>query len=456
MLTQFKNIYFIGIGGIGMSALARHFNVNGYAVGGYDKTSSSLTGLLEAEGMKIHFEDNIDAIPADFKAKENTLIVFTPAVPKAHKELNYFIDNGFTIKKRSEVLAELTLGRTTIAVAGTHGKTSTAAFISHLLRVANVPFYAFLGVISVNYHTNYLAPIGGEAKLVIVEADEYDRSFLKLFPDVAIITAVEPDHLDIYGTFEKLQEAYSDFASQVQEHGKLILNTEVKLVKAPTANIKTYSAHGQADYHAENIHVKNNAYYFDAILEDTVIENLEIGIPGRHNIENSIAAMGSILSFVKDPNEFREGLRSFKGVWRRFEVIIQTPEVVYIDDYAHHPTEIEVTINTVKELYPDKKITGIFQPHLFSRTKDLADDFARVLSTLDELIIMPIYPARELPMEGVTSRLILDKCTCVNKRIESREEILEGIKVHKPEVLLTIGAGDIDRLVPLIKEILTN
>ena len=288
-----------------------------------------------------------------------------------------------------------------------------------------------------------------------MEADEYDRSFLRLHPDVAVITAIEPDHLDIYGTFEKLQEAYSDFACLVETTGKLIVNSDVKLLKTPFARLCSYSSVYKADCSAENIHVENRKYHFNAVFLDESFIDLEIGIPGRHNIENSIAAMAAIKAVVPEAAAFfREGLASFKGVWRRFEIIVQKEDSVYIDDYAHHPTEIEVTIRTVKELYPDKKITGIFQPHLFSRTKDLADEFAKSLSMLDEVYLLPIYPARELPMEGVTSSLILDKVTSSFKMIIEKDKLLEQIRNNKPEVLLTIGAGDIDRFIPEIKKIM--
>ena len=451
---EFKNVFLIGIGGIGMSALARHFNSTGCKVGGYDKTPSALSKQLEAEGMLIHYEDNLDLVDDDFKDKDETLIIYTPAIPKDNKELNFFM-HGYVLRKRSEVLAWLTVGKTTIAVAGTHGKTSTAAIVTHLLKTANIPFYSFLGGISVNYNTNYLAPESGDADIVVVEADEYDRSFLRLHPDVAVITAIEPDHLDIYGTFEKLQEAYSDFACLVETTGKLIVNSDVKLLKTPFARLCSYSSVYKADCSAENIHVENRKYHFNAVFLDESFIDLEIGIPGRHNIENSIAAMAAIKAVVPEAAAFfREGLASFKGVWRRFEIIVQKEDSVYIDDYAHHPTEIEVTIRTVKELYPDKKITGIFQPHLFSRTKDLADEFAKSLSMLDEVYLLPIYPARELPMEGVTSSLILDKVTSSFKMIIEKDKLLEQIRNNKPEVLLTIGAGDIDRFIPEIKKIM--
>ncbi len=453
---EFKNVYLIGIGGIGMSSLARHFKAEGCSVGGYDKTPSGLTTQLEKEGIEIHFEDSIDLVGDNFKDKENTLVIYTPAIPKQNSELNYFFNNGYLIRKRAEVLAWLTEGKTTIAIAGTHGKTSTAAIVSHLLKTAKVPFYALLGGISVNYQTNYLRPENGEASIIVVEADEYDRSFLRLHPDVAVITAIEPDHLDIYGTFEKLQEAYSDFACLVEPNGTLIVNSSASLLKPTLAHLCSYSNKFKADCYSDNIQIKDRKYYFDAHIRDLNIENIEIGAPGRHNIENSIAAMASIRSILPESAKyFKEGLASFKGVWRRFEIIVQNDQHVYIDDYAHHPTEIEVTIQTLKELYPDKKITGVFQPHLFTRTRDLAFEFAESLSHLDNLYLLPIYPARELPIEGVSSALILDEVSCANKKIVSKEELLDEIRNHKPEVFLSIGAGDIDRLVPEIKAILS-
>jgi UDP-N-acetylmuramate--alanine ligase len=457
-LTPYTNYYFLGIGGIGMSALARYFNTNGFSVSGYDKTPSALTDELIQEGITIHFEDDVKNIPsAIIGSKEKTLIVYTPAIPKDHKEFNYLKEQGYRIHKRSEVLAALTVGKTTIAVAGTHGKTSTAAVITHILQTADVPFFSFLGGIASNYGTNFLAPKDQEkAEVIVVEADEFDRSFLKLDPDIAIITAVEADHLDIYGTVEELEKAYSEFAHKVEPGGTLIVQEDVKILLPDNRRILRYGSAVSSRVNASNIHVSDGHYHFDTTFDSEKLRDLQLGVPGRHNIDNAIAAIAATWGFVADKTQYEKALRTFKGVHRRFEVILKKENIVFIDDYAHHPTEIRVTIETVKELYPDKKILGIFQPHLFTRTRDLAEEFAQSLSLLDELILLPIYPARELPIEGVTSDLILDKATATYKKIVDKNELVDEVLHRNPDVVITIGAGDIDRMVQPLKEALSN
>lgn len=456
-LAPYSHFYFAGIGGIGMSALARYFSYCGSAVAGYDKTPSPLTNELESEGMSIHFEDNVEKISSLFLNKETTLVVYTPALPKDHSELNYFKANGYTIKKRAEVLAAITYSTPTIAVAGTHGKTSTATLVSHLLQTAGVPFYAFLGGISVNYQTNFIHPKEStKAVVMVVEADEYDRSFLQLHPQISIVTAIEPDHLDIYGTEEELRKAYFQFISQTQTTGKVLLNENAPNPEEDFGNILSYGFKNTSDAYAENVAVENGEYVFDAETTDRKISEIRMGIPGRHNIENAIASIEAVKDWVADSDIIKQALASYRGVHRRFEVILKTDKVVYIDDYAHHPTEIMTTINTVKEMFPERKVTGIFQPHLFTRTRDLSSGFAEALSNLDEAILLPIYPAREEPIEGITSSIILKQITSSNKSIQQKEELLAYLKTAQIEILLTIGAGDIDRLVSPIKSLLES
>ena len=451
----YSKVYLIGIGGIGMSALARYFRHIGCEVAGYDRTPSALTDELGKEGMQIHFEDNIEAIsPSFFEDKTKTLIIYTPAIPKGHKEFNYFVDNGFTVKKRSEVLAMLSANKKTIAVAGTHGKTSTSALIVHILKTANIPFYGFLGGIAANYNTNFFAPAKDEADLIVVEADEYDRSFLRLHPDIAIITAIEADHLDIYGTLEELQKAYYAFADLVSENGSLILQENVPFHEGYKKKIISYGLSGKSVCNANHIRVESGKYVFDAHINGETLAKLKLSVPGYHTIENSLAAMASVWELVEDKNIFYKAFESFRGVHRRFEVIVDNGKTAFIDDYAHHPTEIATTIRTLRELYPGKHITGIFQPHLFSRTQDLAKEFAEQLSKLDEAILLPIYPAREQPIPGVTSSIILDKISNANKKLMTKEELLDYISKNDFEVIATIGAGDIDRLVAPIKKTL--
>jgi UDP-N-acetylmuramate--alanine ligase len=458
MINDFKNFYFLGIGGIGMSALARYFKSEGYDVAGYDRTPSDLTEELESEGISIHFEDDISRIHMQYlQDKIHTLIVYTPAIPKDHLEYNYFIKEGFIVKKRAEVLAAITKDKYTIAVAGTHGKTSTATMISHILKTGNIPFYGFLGGISVNYNTNYISPLNGrKAEIAVVEADEFDRSFLQLSPDVAIITAVEPDHLDIYGTEENMRKAFMDFASRVGEGGKLIVHEGTHITEPEEPLFETYGTQNEADVFAENISVKEGKYHFDLLFGNRKyrLDDLQIGVPGRHNIENCLAAVAATYAFFDDDKVYYEALKTYRGVKRRFEIIFENSKISFVDDYAHHPTEIRVTLETLKELHPGEKILGIFQPHLYSRTRDLAQDFAASLSLLDELILLPIYPARELPIPGVTSELILKDVHCAKRQIVEKENVVAVLAGLHADVIVTLGAGDIDRLVQPIKELL--
>jgi len=453
-LSPYKYFYFLGIGGIGMSALARYFISKGYEVAGYDRTQTELTDELEKDGIACHFDDNAEMIPQHFiQNKAGLLVIYTPAIPKDLLEFNYLLANDFKIIKRAEALASVTKGKQTIAVAGTHGKTSTASIISHILKTADVPFYAFLGGISVNYKTNFIVSAKkGDAELVVVEADEFDRSFLQLEPDTSIITAVESDHLDIYGSEENLRDAFNDFALKTKSGGTLIAHEDARISCPANVHGLSYGRSEGTDIRAIDIQIKDGKYWFDAILANEKLEGLSIGIPGIHNIENSLAAMSATRYLVNDRKVFYKALASFRGVHRRFEMIYNKNGIVFIDDYAHHPTEIRVTLQTIKNLYPGKKLVGIFQPHLFSRTRDLAKGFGESLSLLDELILMPIYPAREEPIPGVTSGLIFDETHAPVKKIVNKEDIIETLKVSDAEVIVTIGAGDIDRLVKPIKD----
>ena len=444
-------IYFIGIGGIGMSALARYFHSKGAKVSGYDKTSSSLTKELEQEGMTIHYEENVDLIP-----KEAELVVYTPAVPKEHKELVYYQQHGYKVVKRSDVLQIATESSFNICIAGTHGKTTITTMVAHLLRHAGYGCNAFLGGISVNYGTNFWA---SERNVSVVEADEYDRSFLKLSPDIAIITAMDPDHLDIYGTSEEMEKAFIDFSGKIKEGGLLISKFGLKRAKElkGTRHLSYSAQNNKADAHAENIKMINGSYEFDVVIKDRRIENVRLNIGGMHNAENAVAAITVASSLNIDEEKIRAAVADFKGVKRRFEYVIKTDELVFIDDYAHHPEELRALISSAKSLFSDKKCTVIFQPHLYTRTRDLADGFAEVLDMADEVILLPIYPARELPIAGVSSEMILEKMKSKNKRVFNRDELKDWIKkdfMKQGKVLVTAGAGDIDLFVEPIKEIL--
>ncbi|MFM7079173.1 MAG: UDP-N-acetylmuramate--L-alanine ligase [Bacteroidota bacterium] len=455
MRAPFENItkaYFLGIGGIGMSALARYFKRNGVEVHGYDKTSTQLTQELEQEGFIVSYEDDSTKLPSwlsSVQFAEEVLVVYTPAIPKDHGEYNYIKSVGFRIWKRSEVLGAITQSAHTIAIAGTHGKTTTSTMVAHLLKHASRNVTAFLGGISSNYGTNLLVGQSDASEIMVAEADEYDRSFLKLSPNTSVITSVDPDHLDIYGDRESMVSCYVEFASKLKPGGTLLIK-EGSTMPLNGLEYKTYSASSTADYMADRIRVNEGAYVFDIIGPNVSITDVVLYCPGRHNVENALAAAVVCLFEGLTPDEIREGLCTFQGVHRRFEYRLRSDKRVVIDDYAHHPTELRAAISTVRELYPGKKILGAFQPHLFSRTRDFADGFAQSLSMLDELLMLDIYPARELPIPGITSAMILEKSTAPYKKMVSKQELPHAISDSKSDVVLILGAGDIDALVPVI------
>lgn len=433
-LNQIHSVYFLGIGGIGMSALARYFMFLGKNVGGYDKTASPLTLDLEAVGMEIHYSDDVSKIDAKFLDKASCLVVYTPAVPTDHSELNYFRDHGFQLKKRAAVLGLVTNETFCFAVAGTHGKTTTSSILAHLLKEAQLPMTAFLGGISEDFNNNFYYQ-GSEYS--VVEADEFDRSFLQLSPNIACITSMDADHLDIYGTGEALHESFREFASRIKENGKLLVCNGL-----PLAGI-TYGIEDDADYCAKNITVENGVYVFDVQTPTVLYKGVKFGKPGRHNLLNALVALAMALEANVAPEKLFQALESFKGVQRRFSYRIKNDNFVFIDDYAHHPTEINAVYQAVSEMHPNKKVLAVFQPHLFSRTKDFVDDFAKSLSQFESVLLLDIYPAREKPMEGVTSDWLLEKIENPNKKVIQKEDLLTEIKKNAPEVLVIMGAGDI-------------
>jgi UDP-N-acetylmuramate--alanine ligase len=448
-LRNIQRVYLVGIGGIGMSGLARYFANLGCIVCGYDKTATDLTNDLHNEGIRVIFDDREDWIPLSFQTPDSgTLIIYTPAIPQDSVILNFFRDRGFEMLKRSQVLGLISKSMFTIAVAGTHGKTTTSCMVAHILKDSGTDCTAFLGGILSNYQSNVLY---GNNNIVVVEADEYDRSFLTLHPDIAIITSMDADHLDIYGDHEQLIQSFKQFASQVKDNGVLIFHEDL-----PFTSGTTYSAQGPADANAINIRIENGDFYFDFKNDDSSIKDIKLGIAGLHNVENAIAAIEAALNVGVEPELIKKALASFRGVKRRFEYIVKTDSNIYIDDYAHHPEELRATITSVKKLYPDKKLTTIFQPHLYTRTRDFADGFAEVLDMTDELIMLDIYPARELPIEGVDSDMILDRMKMLNKRKCGKQETIDIVQFEKPELLLTVGAGDIDQLVQPLKYALGN
>lgn len=436
------NVYFIGIGGIGMSALARYFHEIGKNVAGYDKTPTKITSALSVLGIDIHFEDNIDVLHEEFKNKANTLIVYTPAVQVSHKELVYFQSNNFTIKKRAEVLGLITENTFCFAVAGTHGKTTTSSILGHLLKVCNADMTAFLGGITENYHSNLI--VNG-SKISVVEADEFDRSFLQLSPDVACITSMDADHLDIYGQADELEKSFIEFSRKLSDKSKLFVKEGLSLSGI------TYGVDKASDYSVQNVKIKNGAYCFSIKTPKEIVGNVVFNLPGQHNLSNALVAFAMGYDYGFDAQKLVEGLGSFKGVERRFTYQIKTNDLVYIDDYAHHPTEINAVYQAVTEMYPNEKVMAIFQPHLFSRTQDFADDFAKSLSQFDEVCLLDIYPARELPIEGVTSEWLLSKITNKYKKIIAKNEMISEIKKTEAKIILTIGAGDIGAEVSKIK-----
>lgn len=448
-LRNVQRVYLVGIGGIGMSGLARYFAHLGCIVCGYDKTPTDLTDELHNEGIQIVFEDNIENIPLSYQdVDEGSLIIYTPAIPKDSPILNFFQDKGFTLYKRSQVLGLISQGRFTIGVAGTHGKTTTSTMVAHILKDSGIDCSAFLGGIASNYHTNVLF---GDDDIVVVEADEYDRSFLTLHPDIAIVTSMDADHLDIYGDHAHLTESFRLFASQIKPGGTLIHRKGL-----PLEHGFTYSITEPADAMAQNIRVENGDFYFDFVSVDVSIDDIKLGIAGLHNIENAVAAIKVGLLLGIHGHTIKHALATFHGVKRRFEYIVKTPDHIYIDDYAHHPEELRATISSIKKLYPNKKLTTIFQPHLYTRTRDFVDGFAEVLDMSDEVLLLDIYPARELPIEGVTSAIILDLMKLENRQILSKEAAIEKVRSEQPELLLTVGAGDIDQLVHPLKAALQD
>ena len=455
-LNSVKSVYFIGAGGIGMSALIRYFLANGKQVAGYDRTPSELTNKLISEGAEIHYEDDVTLIPDSFQNSANTLVVYTPAIPDSHSELNYFRANGYNLLKRSQVLGLITDQLKGLCIAGTHGKTTTSSMLAHILKQSHLDCNAFLGGILKNYDSNLL--LSSVSDLVVVEADEFDRSFHWLHPYMAVITAVDPDHLDIYGTAEAYYESFEKFISLIRPNGVLLINKKVSLELDLQENVKvyTYSAEKEGDFQAENIRIGNGTVFFDFVTPETVIKDIELGVPVKVNIENSVAAMAIAMLNGATPEEVRNAIKTFAGAHRRFEVHLKRKDVVLIDDYAHHPAELKASIESVRALYKGRHITGIFQPHLYSRTRDFAADFAASLSLLDELILLDIYPAREEPIPGVSSDIIFDKVTVDNKRMIKKGELLDLIskEIQQLDVVLMLGAGDIDRMVEPVKEIL--
>lgn len=448
-----KRYYFLGIGGIGMSAIARYFHSKGALVAGYDRVCSLLCRELEAEGIAIHYEDLGEKIDHRFLDPKETVVVYTPAIPAEHGELQFFRKNGFTVLKRAEILGEITKLERGICVAGTHGKTTTSTMVAHFLKQSHVDCNAFLGGISLNYQSNLL--LSDHSDLVVVEADEYDRSFHRLEPYMAVITSTDPDHLDIYHSHEAYLEAFEHFTSLIVEGGYLIHKKGIKLsprVK-PSVKVFSYSASEEADFYAENIRVGGGKLFFDFVSKNWTIRDIELGVPVFINVENAVVAVAIDLLSGATEQEVRQAVASYRGVRRRFEKHLQEPKV-YIDDYAHHPTEVMCSVRSLKMLYPDQKVLGVFQPHLYTRTKDFYREFAEALSGLDEVVLIEIYPAREEPIEGVTSKIIFDRVTNPNKTLTTKAELLDTLKNIEFDVLVTLGAGDIDLYIPQIKEFL--
>ena len=443
------DVYFIGIGGIGMSAIARYYNFKGLKVSGYDKTPSELTHALESEGIQVHYEDNIGYIPKDV---ENTLVVYTPAIPKDMGELVYVQEQGYRVIKRSRMLGEIAEGQRCLAVAGTHGKTTTSTILAHIFQDSGEGCSAFLGGISKNYDTNLLV---SRNETIVAEADEFDRSFLQLFPETAVITSMDADHLDIYSDIRNMHDAFKAFASQVS--GTVITKLGLDITPDDTkARILRYSYDNrQADFHARNIRTDECGYFtFDLHWPGGVIRECKVGIPGWINVENAVAASAIALTYGLEPEKVRHALGTFQGVKRRFDIHVNTPSCSYIDDYAHHPKEIAAAVSSMRDIFPGRKLTAIFQPHLYTRTRDFADEFAEALSNVDKLIMLDIYPAREEPIPGVTSEIIFDKVTAPEKVIMKKEELMDYLRNEEVDTLITFGAGNIDRFIRPITEML--
>ncbi len=442
-LKTIHNVYFIGIGGIGMSALARYFVADNKHVAGYDKTQTEITNDLEKLRIEVHFEDDVKNIDKRYLNPKDTLVIYTPAIPKSNAELTYFMHRNFQVLKRSQVLGLITQDTFCIAIAGTHGKTTTTSILGHLLKECDVEMTAFLGGISENYNSNL---IQNGNKVSVVEADEFDRSFLTLLPDFACITSMDTDHLDIYGKSEALQDSFIEFTKKIKPNGKLFVKKGL-----PIKGI-TYAIEEEADYMATNIKIVNGTYVFDIKSPSQNIENLKFNLPGRHNLSNALIAMAMAVEFGCTPYSLASALASYKGVKRRFTYQIKTEKLIFIDDYAHHPEEINAVYQALCEMYPNRKILVIFQPHLYSRTRDFLDEFAKSLSQFDTILLLDIYPAREMPIEGITSQLLLSKINNINKQLISKSEIVSEIKKNKAQIILTLGAGDIGEEVKYIKQ----
>jgi UDP-N-acetylmuramate--alanine ligase len=445
-----KTYYFIGIGGIGMSAIARYLNNNGHKVYGYDRTQTQLSIQLEQEGMNISYEDDPTCLPSNID-----LVIYTPAISKDNKILQEVINRGLRLEKRAIALSEIIKDKKVIAISGTHGKTTTSGLLAHLLHNSKIGCSAFLGGIANNYSTNMLC--NEKSEYVVVEADEYDRSFLQLRPYIAAITSISPDHLDIYQNRDNLEQAFTQFANQTNKNGRIFLKKEVSIETNTDITTNTYSLTNiESDYYAWNLRVSNGSYYFDYHTPEKIYYDMQMTYPGIHNIENAILALSIALTLGVSEYELRSALKSFKGMKRRFDLKFKTAETIYYDDYAHHPEEIEATITSLRHLYPNKRICGIFQPHLYSRTKDFADEFAKALEELDDIILLPIYPAREEPIPGITSKTILHKINKMDKYHVTKEQLFPLLSALQPQLLVTLGAGDIDQLIEPIIELLTD
>ena len=455
-INTIKTVYFVGAGGIGMSALIRYFLSKGKLVAGYDRTPSDLTGQLNREGAAIHYEDDVALIPDAFKDPKQTLVVYTPAIPESHTELTFFRQKGFEVMKRARVLGEITNCSRALCVAGTHGKTTTSSMIAHLLKQSHVDCNAFLGGILKNYDSNLM--LSERSDLTVIEADEFDRSFHWLSPYMAVVTAADPDHLDIYGTAEAYRESFEHFTSLIRPGGCLVMKKGIAVTPRLKENVKlyTYSADNGGDFHAENIRVNSGEILFDFVGPDVRIPDIQLGVPVKVNVENGVAAIAMAWMNGATPEEIKKGMASFRGPKRRFDIQLKKDNIVLIDDYAHHPAELAACIRSVKELYLGRKVTGIFQPHLYTRTRDFAVGFAASLSLLDELILLDIYPAREEPIPGVTSKIIFDAVTIPVKKLVHKSELLDLVEKEADtfEVVLMVGAGDIDRLVEPVRQIL--
>ncbi|MDR1527203.1 MAG: UDP-N-acetylmuramate--L-alanine ligase [Dysgonamonadaceae bacterium] len=454
-----NNIYFIGIGGIGMSNLARYYLAKGKKIAGYDHVESELTKQLSKEGAQIHYEDNVDLIPSEFKAQTQTLVVWTPAVPNNHSELKFFRENGFPLMKRAQVLGEITRTKRGICVAGTHGKTTTSSMIAHVLKQSAVDCNAFLGGILKNYDNNLL--LSDKSDLTVIEADEYDRSFHWLTPYMAVVTSVAPDHLDIYGTEEEYRKAFVHFTSLVREGGTLLMEHKVDIIPEVQRKVKVYYYQGgtgqtppseKPDFYAQNIRIGNGEIFFDFVTPETIFNDIQLGVPVEINIVNAVAALAIAWLNGVSGDELRRGMASFRGAKRRFDFHLKSDEIVLIDDYAHHPEELEASISSVRKLYPNRKLTVVFQPHLYSRTRDFYKAFAQSLSLADEVILIPIYPAREEPIPGISSEMILDLVTAPHKKTVAYNDLVDSINRSDVDVLLMAGAGDIELLVEPVKK----